>query len=82
MYIYKVHVTNMLNSKMHSECELTLVNMKYTFSLQQKREKRAFGNWKLLIKGLLIKERIKKRFNLIDKVPVHRSNDSSIHWKY
>ncbi|XP_078339713.1 DNA repair protein complementing XP-C cells-like isoform X2 [Crassostrea virginica] len=33
----------------------------------EKREKRAFGNWKLLIKGLLIKERIKKRFNLIDK---------------
>lgn len=35
---------------------------------EQKKEKRAVGNWKLLIKGLLIKERIKKRFNLMEKV--------------
>uniref|UniRef100_K1QQ52 DNA repair protein complementing XP-C cells-like protein n=1 Tax=Magallana gigas TaxID=29159 RepID=K1QQ52_MAGGI len=33
----------------------------------EKKEKRAVGNWKLLIKGLLIKERIKKRFNLMEK---------------
>ncbi|XP_061186504.1 DNA repair protein complementing XP-C cells homolog [Saccostrea echinata] len=33
----------------------------------EKKEKRVIGNWKLLIKGLLIKERIKKRFNLVDK---------------
>ncbi|KAM8995166.1 DNA repair protein complementing XP-C cells [Ara ararauna] len=30
---------------------------------QEKREKRALGNWKLLIKGLLIRERLKKRYS-------------------
>lgn len=28
----------------------------------QKREKRALGNWKLLVKGLLIRERLKLRY--------------------
>lgn len=28
----------------------------------QKREKRALGNWKLLAKGLLIRERLKRRY--------------------
>ncbi|XP_061213186.1 DNA repair protein complementing XP-C cells [Neopsephotus bourkii] len=30
---------------------------------QEKREKRVLGNWKLLIKGLLIRERLKKRYS-------------------
>uniref|UniRef100_A0A8C6J7P0 Uncharacterized protein n=1 Tax=Melopsittacus undulatus TaxID=13146 RepID=A0A8C6J7P0_MELUD len=30
---------------------------------QEKREKRALANWKLLIKGLLIRERLKKRYS-------------------
>ncbi|KAL3852981.1 hypothetical protein ACJMK2_016578 [Sinanodonta woodiana] len=30
----------------------------------EKREKRALANWKLLVKGLMIKERLKRRFNL------------------
>ncbi|XP_063147747.1 DNA repair protein complementing XP-C cells isoform X2 [Candoia aspera] len=29
---------------------------------KEKREKRVLGNWKLLVKGLLIKERLKKRY--------------------
>lgn len=40
----------------------------FVYLNEQKKEKRAVGNWKLLIKGLLIKERIKKRFNLMEKV--------------
>lgn len=38
-----------------------------TFCLQ-KREKRALGNWKLLVRGLLIRERLKLRYG--DKVGV------------
>lgn len=34
----------------------------------QKREKRALGNWKLLVRGLLIRERLKLRYG--DKVGV------------
>lgn len=30
----------------------------------QKREKRALGNWKLLTKGLLIRERLKQRYSI------------------
>ncbi|XP_013857223.1 DNA repair protein complementing XP-C cells [Austrofundulus limnaeus] len=30
---------------------------------KEKKEKRAIGNWALLVKGLLIKERLKKRYN-------------------
>ncbi|KFQ52474.1 DNA repair protein complementing XP-C cells, partial [Nestor notabilis] len=30
---------------------------------KEKREKRALGNWKLLIKGLLIRERLKQRYS-------------------
>ncbi len=30
----------------------------------QKREKRALANWKLLTKGLLIREKLKSRFDL------------------
>ncbi|NXD68681.1 XPC protein, partial [Eolophus roseicapillus] len=30
---------------------------------QEKREKRALGNWKLLIKGLLIRERLRQRYS-------------------
>lgn len=32
------------------------------FCRKQKREKRALGNWKLLVKGLLIKERLQQRY--------------------
>ncbi|NWT50634.1 XPC protein, partial [Erythrocercus mccallii] len=31
---------------------------------KEKREKRALGNWKLLIKGLLIRERLKQRYSI------------------
>ncbi|XP_042305175.1 DNA repair protein complementing XP-C cells isoform X2 [Sceloporus undulatus] len=31
---------------------------------KEKREKRVMGNWKLLIKGLLIKERLKERYSI------------------
>ncbi|KAL4226611.1 hypothetical protein ACF0H5_014594 [Mactra antiquata] len=34
---------------------------------QQKREKRVYENWRKLIRGLLIKERLKKRFDLEEK---------------
>ena len=34
----------------------------------QRREKRALGNWKLLVRGLLIRERLKLRYG--DKVSV------------
>lgn len=30
--------------------------------LEQKREKQALANWKLLVKGLLIKERLQRRY--------------------
>uniref|UniRef100_A0A1A8IGJ1 Xeroderma pigmentosum, complementation group C n=2 Tax=Nothobranchius kuhntae TaxID=321403 RepID=A0A1A8IGJ1_NOTKU len=30
---------------------------------KEKKEKRAFGNWTLLVKGLLIRERLKQRYN-------------------
>nr|DBA18492.1 TPA: hypothetical protein GDO54_016731 [Pyxicephalus adspersus] len=33
---------------------------------KEKREKRALGNWKLLIKGLLIRERLKARYGTTD----------------
>ncbi|KAK7102070.1 DNA repair protein complementing XP-C cells homolog isoform X2 [Littorina saxatilis] len=36
---------------------------------EEKREKRVLTNWTTLVKGLLIKERLKKKFNLEDKVP-------------
>lgn len=39
-----------------------------------------YGNWKLLIKGLLIKERVKKRFNL--KVGVLLSYYPPLQWRY
>ncbi|XP_071082205.1 DNA repair protein complementing XP-C cells-like [Haliotis cracherodii] len=35
----------------------------------EKREKRALGNWKLLTRSLLIRERLKKRFDLQDTNP-------------
>ncbi|XP_062593298.1 DNA repair protein complementing XP-C cells homolog [Saccostrea cucullata] len=43
----------------------------------EKKEKRVIGNWKLLIKGLLIKERIKKRFNLVDKEEEEKTQSKS-----
>ncbi|KAM8758728.1 DNA repair protein complementing XP-C cells isoform 1-T1 [Rhynchonycteris naso] len=35
---------------------------------QEKREKRALGNWKLLVKGLLIRERLKRRYGAKSEV--------------
>uniref|UniRef100_A0A8C0BN66 p125 n=1 Tax=Buteo japonicus TaxID=224669 RepID=A0A8C0BN66_9AVES len=40
---------------------------------KEKREKRALGNWKLLTKGLLIRERLKQRYSI--KVFCISSND-------
>ncbi|KAK3103173.1 hypothetical protein FSP39_017002, partial [Pinctada imbricata] len=44
----------------------------------EKREKRVLNNWKVLIKGLLIKDRLKKRFDLqeqvIIKIILHKNN--------
>lgn len=40
----------------------------------QKREKRALGNWKLLVKGLLIRERLKLRYGA--QVSVAREDDA------
>lgn len=40
-----------------------LPNFSQTFRIfSQKREKRAVANWTLLVKGLLIKERLKRRY--------------------
>nr|XP_005507596.2 DNA repair protein complementing XP-C cells isoform X1 [Columba livia] len=36
---------------------------------KEKREKRALGNWKLLTKGLLIRERLKQRYSLKTEPP-------------
>jgi xeroderma pigmentosum group C-complementing protein len=33
----------------------------------EKYEKRVFGNWKKLIKGLLIRERLKRKYNFEGK---------------
>ena len=47
MYIYKVHVTNMLKSKMYSKCELTLVNMRFNFfpfNRKERSERLGTGN--------------------------------------
>ncbi|XP_077981507.1 DNA repair protein complementing XP-C cells-like [Glandiceps talaboti] len=43
---------------------------------REKREKRVYKNWKLLIKGLLIKERLKKRFATEDSSPTTVNTDS------
>uniref|UniRef100_A0A803WCZ3 XPC complex subunit, DNA damage recognition and repair factor n=1 Tax=Ficedula albicollis TaxID=59894 RepID=A0A803WCZ3_FICAL len=36
---------------------------------KEKREKRALGNWKLLTKGLLIRERLKQRYSIKNEPP-------------
>ena len=43
----------------------------------QKREKRALANWKLFTKSLLIKERLKKRFDLHEKPVPPSGGDGS-----
>lgn len=47
--------------------------------LLQKREKRALENWKLLAKGLLIRERLKLRYG--DKVSVGLRKEDKPGWK-
>ncbi|XP_067854464.1 DNA repair protein complementing XP-C cells isoform X2 [Heptranchias perlo] len=42
---------------------------------QEKREKRAVGNWKLLVKGLFIRERLKARFSSKDDPAVSSSRE-------
>lgn len=43
--------------------KMAFINILFPISfLLQKREKRAVGNWKLLIKGLLIRERLRLRY--------------------
>ncbi|KAK3585967.1 hypothetical protein CHS0354_038511 [Potamilus streckersoni] len=45
----------------------------------EKREKRALSNWKLLVRGLLIKERLKHRFNLEEeKVQIQEEKASKL----
>ncbi|KAG8128084.1 hypothetical protein E2320_014981 [Naja naja] len=41
-----------------------------------KREKRVLGNWKLLVKGLLIKERLKKRYSTKNETRVMMEGES------
>lgn len=45
------------------------------FSSLQKKEKRAFSNWKLLVKGLLIRERLKKRYSKKNLGLVHHGDN-------
>ncbi|XP_078066127.1 DNA repair protein complementing XP-C cells isoform X2 [Mustelus asterias] len=43
---------------------------------QKKREQRVMGNWKLLVKGLLIRERLKARYSRKDEVAVSSSQEA------
>ncbi|KAL7986143.1 hypothetical protein Chor_011309 [Crotalus horridus] len=43
---------------------------------KEKREKRVLGNWKLLVKGLLIKERLKKRYSTKNETRVMVEGES------
>ncbi|XP_070792990.1 DNA repair protein complementing XP-C cells [Pituophis catenifer annectens] len=43
---------------------------------KEKREKRVLGNWKLLVKGLLIKERLKKRFSTKNETKIMMERES------
>uniref|UniRef100_A0A8C6YGP0 p125 n=1 Tax=Naja naja TaxID=35670 RepID=A0A8C6YGP0_NAJNA len=43
---------------------------------KEKREKRVLGNWKLLVKGLLIKERLKKRYSTKNETRVMMEGES------
>ncbi|XP_041047943.1 DNA repair protein complementing XP-C cells isoform X1 [Carcharodon carcharias] len=45
---------------------------------QQKREQRVMGNWKLLVKGLLIRERLKARFNTKDVATLNSSQEVGV----
>ncbi|XP_067908291.1 DNA repair protein complementing XP-C cells [Heterodontus francisci] len=42
---------------------------------QKKREQRTMGNWKLLVKGLLIRERLKARYNTQDDAALSSSQE-------
>ncbi|XP_043563495.1 DNA repair protein complementing XP-C cells isoform X3 [Chiloscyllium plagiosum] len=42
---------------------------------QKKREQRVMGNWKLLVKGLLIRERLKARYSVKDGAALNSSPD-------
>ncbi|GCC37882.1 DNA repair protein complementing XP-C cells [Chiloscyllium punctatum] len=42
---------------------------------QKKREQRVMGNWKLLVKGLLIRERLKARYSVKDSAALSSSPD-------
>ena len=48
-------------------CSVLIINLECIFILQ-KKDKRVTEHWKLLIKGLLIRERLKKRFDLQSEV--------------
>lgn len=41
---------------------MPLLHLSSLYFYLQKKEKRALGNWKLLIRGLLIRERLKLRY--------------------
>ncbi|XP_026578870.1 DNA repair protein complementing XP-C cells isoform X2 [Pseudonaja textilis] len=43
---------------------------------KEKREKRVLGNWKLMVKGLLIKERLKKRYSTKNETRVMMEGES------
>lgn len=57
-------------SKLLSSVNVNTLELKIAFIFlfnndnKQKREKRALGNWKLLTKGLLIRERLKQRYSI------------------
>ncbi|PNF35257.1 hypothetical protein B7P43_G04796 [Cryptotermes secundus] len=44
---------------------------------REKLEKRVYGNWRLLIKGLLIRERLKKRYSFSDEAGPSESRNIS-----
>jgi hypothetical protein len=41
---------------------MSLLHLPFLYFCLQKKEKRALGNWKLLVRGLLIRERLKLRY--------------------
>ncbi|XP_070594442.1 DNA repair protein complementing XP-C cells [Erythrolamprus reginae] len=43
---------------------------------KEKREKRVLGNWKLLVKGLLIKERLKQRYSTKNETKILMEGES------
>ncbi|XP_009667602.2 DNA repair protein complementing XP-C cells isoform X2 [Struthio camelus] len=44
---------------------------------KEKREKRALGNWKLLTKGLLIRERLKQRYCIKTEASAHEAEEGA-----